>query len=98
MTLINLIRNILNEQGKKFRPIPVDIKISNGNILLRAFHIYDFDPNTNIVKGLTSQEEYAYAREEREPVYCFLKADEIKELICADLDLEFSTELSFAKV
>lgn len=98
MTLINLIQNILNEQSDRFRPIPVDIKISNGNILLRSFHIHDFDPSNNIIKGLTSQEEYAHAREGREPVYCFLKVDEIKELICADLDMEFSTGLRIARV
>lgn len=98
MRLSDNLQQIIIEQTKRNRIIPVDIKIANGNILLRSFRIYDFDAENNLLKGLTLQEEYSYAREGRDPIYCFLKIDDIKELICADLDLEFSAELSFAKV
>lgn len=98
MRLIELIQTVLKEQSQYFRRIPVDVVISNGNILLRAFHIYDLDVEKNLVKGLTQQEEYAHAREEREPVYCFLKLNEVKEFSCPDLDLEYtSSPMSYAK-
>jgi len=92
MRLIQLIQNILKEQSDRFHKMAVDIKIINGNILLRAFRIYDVDWKTGILKGLTFQEEYAYARENRDPVYCILKLDEIKELSAPELGLEYSVD------
>jgi hypothetical protein len=96
MKLINVIETVLKDQSNGSRKVDVDVKISNGNILLRSFHIYDIDLRNRLLKGLTSQEEYAHAREGREPVYCYLKLDEIKELIVPELDLEYSAELAMA--
>lgn len=98
MKLPGLIENILKEQDNRFSPIPVDITISNGNILLRSFYIYSFDLENKLIQGLTQQEKYGYTREGRDPVYCFLKLDEVKELICPDLDLEYSARMRPAKV
>lgn len=98
MKLLQLIESILKEQDNLFRPIPVDVTISNGNILLRSFYIYDLDPENKLIQGLTQQEKYAHTREGRDPVYCFLKLDEVKVLTCPDLDLEYSVLMSPAKV
>lgn len=97
MRLIQLIETVLKEQNNRFQKIATDIKITNGNILLRAFRIYDIDWNEGILKGLTFQEEYAHARENRDPVFCFLKLNEIKEFIVPELGLEYSTEGNLVK-
>lgn len=97
MNLGEIIEIVLKEQSNHYRPIPVDITILNGNILLRSFHIYDLNLSKNSVKGLTQQEEYAHAREDRDPVYCYLKLDEIKELSCPDLGLEYFSEMSLVR-
>lgn len=98
MKLTEIIDVVLKEQEDSFLPVPVDIIISNGNILLRSFHIYELDLKKQLIKGMTHQEEYAHSREERDPVYCILKLDEIKELVCKDLELEFINRPSIVKV
>jgi hypothetical protein len=85
-----ILQLVLKEQNESFRRIPLDIQITNGNILLRSFRLYEVDWNTGIIKGLTFQEEYAHARENREPVFCYLRLDEIKELSAPELGLEYS--------
>jgi hypothetical protein len=98
MKLIGLIETVLKEQSNHFKPIAVDITMSNGNILLRSFHIYDLDLRLELIKGLTQQEEYAHSREGREPVYCYLKLEEIKGFACPDLGLEYAVGRSLARV
>ena len=95
MELIKIIALILEEQNsrKPFKAIPVDIKINNGNILLRSFRIMELDKNNNTIKGLTYQEEYIHIREGREAAYCILQLEEIKELFCWYLDVNFSQEI-----
>jgi hypothetical protein len=97
MKLTNLIETVLVEQGSYFKPIPVDITIANGNILLRSFHIVSLDLEKNLIKGLTQQEEYSYNREGRKPVYCFLKLEDIKEISCPDLEIEYSSQRVLVK-
>ena len=97
MRLIELIEVLLKEQNNRFQKIETDIKITNGNILLRSFRIYEMDWQSGVLKGLTYQEEYAHARENREPVYCFLNLNEIKEFSAPELGLEFTTEPIFVK-
>ncbi|MBX9851422.1 MAG: hypothetical protein K2X86_06640 [Cytophagaceae bacterium] len=92
MKILDIIQQIIKEQENSFQPIPVDIRIFNGNILLRSFRIYEVDFAQNTLIGLTLQEEYAHARENREPIDCILKISEIKELICPELDLYYSSE------
>lgn len=98
MKLPELVEIVLQEQNNRFRPIPLDITIINGNILLRSFHVLEFDPSSQLIKGLTQQEEYSHAREGREPVYCYLKINEIKEIKCQDLGIEYSLEMKMARV
>jgi len=92
MKLIKLVEIILKEQKNSFKPIPVDITIENGNIILRSFRIYKIDRESNTIKGLTFQEEYIHPRENREPEYCILSFKEIKELNCCELDINFFKE------
>jgi len=90
MELSKMIELILKEQRQSFPSIiPVDIKIANGNIILRSFHLHRFDEQNNIIEGITFQEEYIHAREERSPIYCTLKLSDIKELYCEAMDLHF---------
>ncbi len=92
MELIKIIDLILAEQGNFFRPILVDIKITNGNILLRSFHIYELDKKNSCIKGLTLQEGYVHPREERDPIFSYFNLNEIKELYCAALNIHFSQD------
>lgn len=96
MELINHIETILKEQKHSFKPIPVDIIIKNGNVLLRSFQILELDKKHQVVKGLTFQEAYVHARESREPEYCILSLAEIKELSCWQLDIRFPKENSLS--
>jgi hypothetical protein len=98
MKLQQLVEIVLEEQSNRFRPIPVDITISNGNILLRSFHIKEFDSTSKTLIGLTQQEEYAYIREGRDPVYCYLKINDIKEIVCLDLGIEAYRGVEMARV
>jgi hypothetical protein len=92
MELIHIIQLILSEQISSLRPIPVDIKITNGNIMTRSFHIIEFDSHKNIIRGLTLREEYAYTKEERDPVFGYFSVNEIKELYCEYLNLHYSKD------
>jgi hypothetical protein len=92
MESINYIREIVAEQERTKRKVPVDIRMVNGNILLRSFHILEFDERENLVKGLTQQEEYSYPREGRSPEYCYLFIHEIKEITDGDIELQRSID------
>lgn len=78
-TIETTIRQIIDLQKDK-NYIPVDIILSNGNILLKGFHILEFDDRSEKIKGLTMLEEYAHTREGREPVFCQFGLRDIKEL------------------
>jgi hypothetical protein len=71
---------IVKKQKTKRHHIALDIHLHNGNILLKSFRLYDFDKATDVLKGMTMTEEYAYLREGREPVFAYFKLNEIKEL------------------
>ena len=92
MNSATYIKNVLTliEKGKS--KVPVDLKLTNGNILLRSFHILELDEEKMILKGLTQQEEYCHVREGRDPEYCFLNLSEVKEIYCLDLELEHYSE------
>lgn len=85
MSLITDIKFLLKEQEIRNVKIPADLVLTNGNILLRAFHILQLDSKNSVITGLTQQEEYSYLRENRKPVYCQFKINDIKELICYEL-------------
>jgi hypothetical protein len=90
MDLTKMIELIIKEQHRRFPSIiPVDVKISNGNIILRSFHIHRHDEFNKVIEGITFQEEYIHTREERAPIYCTLKLSDIKELYCEELDFHF---------
>lgn len=81
------IHSVVELQEKKNgRKVPVDILLANGNILLRSFHILSFDETKGEIKGLTMQEEYFHLKENRPPVYCRIKVDEIKEISMAECE------------
>jgi hypothetical protein len=85
----SIVSQILAQQEETSHKILVDIRLFNGNILLRSFHIVGLDEKKQIIKGLTAQEEYSHVREGREPQYCCFKFSEIQELACPELDLEY---------
>ncbi|MFL5729875.1 MAG: hypothetical protein ACJ75J_10350 [Cytophagaceae bacterium] len=84
-----IVNQILAQQEDINHKLLVDIRLFNGNILLRSFHITDLDPHGERIYGLTAQEEYSHAREGREPEYCILRFSEIKELNCPELELQY---------
>jgi hypothetical protein len=96
MQLIDVLKEVLLKQGNSFKKQEIDIRLFNGNILLRSFHLYEVDLRACLIKGLTAQEEYSSAREGREPSYAIFKFEEIKELIAAELELEFNAEACLA--
>lgn len=98
MKLVNIVQDILKYQEKRHRKMEADIVITNGNILLRAFHIVSFNKTANSLKGLTAQEEYAAAREDRDPVYCYLPLDEIKEINVPEMDVYYSSPHATANI
>lgn len=71
---------IVKKQKTKRHHIALDINLHNGNILLKSFRLYDFDKSADIVKGMTMHEEYAYLREDREPIFAYFNISEIKQL------------------
>lgn len=85
----SIVNQILVQQEEIKHKLLVDIRLFNGNILLRSFHIVKMNSARGIIKGLTAEEEYAHAREGREPQYCVLKFSEIKELNCPELELQY---------
>lgn len=60
-------------------PCTLDLVLKNGNIVLRAFQVIEFNDQSNMLKGLTQQEAYSFLREDRPAVYCLLPISEIKE-------------------
>lgn len=72
--------DVVKKQKPKKLHSAVDINLVNGNILLKSFRLYDFDKSTGIIKGMTMQEEYAYLREDREPIFAYFNISEIKKL------------------
>ena len=72
--------DVVKKQKTKRHHIPLDINLLNGNILLKSFRLYDFDKSTGVIKGMTMQEEYAYLREDREPIFAYFNLSEIKNL------------------
>jgi hypothetical protein len=91
MNSATYIKQVLALEQKGKNKVPVDLKLVNGNILLRSFHVLVFDETNMMIKGLTQQEEYSYPREEREPQYCFFNINDIKEIYCTELELEHSS-------
>lgn len=94
LELKRIIERILEEQNDRHTllvgsfTIPVDIWLSNGNILLRSFRIIELKKNR--IKGITRYEEYSAPRENREPKYSYFELDEIEALECFDLDSYYS--------
>jgi hypothetical protein len=91
MNSATYINQVLSLEQKVKSKIPVDLKLVNGNILLRSFHVLEFDESKMMIKGLTQQEEYSYPREGRSPAFCYFNINEIKELYCTELELEHSS-------
>jgi hypothetical protein len=88
----SIVNQILVHQEEIKNKVHVDIRLFNGNILLRSFHIVKINAAKRIIKGLTAEEEYAHPREGREPQYCVLKFSEIRELNCPELELQYQAE------
>ncbi len=82
MELKATLKELMDTAGSK---ASVDVVLKNGNILLRNFHIVEFDEIKSLLKGITMQEQYTSLKEKRNPVYCFFRIDEIKEIEIAEL-------------
>ena len=76
--------DVVKKQKTKRHNTALDINLLNGNILLKSFKLYDFDQSTGVIKGMTMQEEYAYLREDREPIFAYFNLSEIKNLDVAE--------------
>lgn len=83
------ILHVLKKQKAKKKHIPVDLVMINGNILLSQFRLYEYNRKNKQLKGLTHREEYSYLREEREPVFCYLYLNEVSNLYCPDLGINY---------
>ena len=81
------LREILDSQRNKAFGIPVDIVLNNGNILLKGFRILEFDDRRGNIKGLTMLEEYAHAREGRDPVFCQFALNDIKDICQSEFSI-----------
>ncbi|HVD96765.1 MAG TPA: hypothetical protein VNB90_01090 [Cytophagaceae bacterium] len=79
--LESTLRNILDSQKDSSFKVPVDIVLNNGNILLKEFHILEFDDRIGKIKGLTRLEEYSHIREGRDPVFCQFALNDIKDIL-----------------
>lgn len=84
--------DIIKKQETKMHHIALDITLINGNILLKSFRLFEFDRQSGTLKGMTMQEEYAYIREEREPVYAHFNLAEVKQLETAISNYLFLNE------
>ncbi len=73
---------------------PVDISLTNGNILLRAFRILNLEDTK--ITGITWKEEYSAPRESRDPVYSYFDLEEIATLQCEDLGIRYERETSIS--
>lgn len=76
--------------GQKY--YPVDIRLTNGNIVLRSFRIVALEKEK--IKGITWKEEYSAPREQREIVYSYFDLDEIASLICEELEIVYEKEIT----
>ncbi len=96
--LREFIESIVEEQQNKSTIqigqlyYPVDISLTNGNILLRSFRIISIEDGK--IKGITWKEQYSAPRENREPVYSYFEFDDIARLTCLDLDINYKSEVS----
>lgn len=79
-TFESTLKQIVDTQKSASNKIPVDIILTNGNILLKGFRIVEFDDTMGKIKGLTMLEEYSHAREGREPVFCQFALNDIKDI------------------
>jgi hypothetical protein len=84
-TFENTLKQIVDTQKTRSFKIPVDIILTNGNILLKGFRIVEFDDAVGKIKGLTMLEEYSHAREGREPVFCQFALNDIKDIHQSEL-------------
>jgi len=82
--LKNKIKEILKYQKNKKGHILLDVLLYNGNILMKSFRLYDFTSSTYLIKGMTMHEEYAFLRENREPVFAYFNLSEINEIEISD--------------
>lgn len=87
MDKLNLIKEVLSDQKEEGRLIPLDLTLKNGNLLVRGFQVLDLDEKKREIKGITKLESYTSSREKREPVYCFLKLSEIKDVTCSEKEM-----------
>jgi len=88
MKNFNAIAQLISFQELQKRNVPVDIVLKNGNILIRSFQLFRLDVKRKFIEGFTRLESYSSLREKREPVICKLKLSEIRELMCAEFDME----------
>lgn len=91
------IERIVREQHNKVTVMgqqyfPVDLILTNGNILLRAFRILDLEGDKII--GITWKEEYSAPRERRNPVYSYFNLEDIASLRCEELGIDYAQETS----
>lgn len=84
MSLKDDIKFLILKQKSISTNLSIDVVLKNGNIVLRAFQLIQFDDKNQTLKGLTQQEAYSFMRENRSPVYCKLSLDEIKEVTCRE--------------
>jgi hypothetical protein len=91
MNIETVIKKIIEKQerpqslpGVQF--IPVNLRLKNGNILLKEFKIVQC--KRDVLIGLTRQEEYAAPREFRSPVYCKFKLEEIESIEWYGIEVE----------
>jgi hypothetical protein len=80
----NKIKEILKIQRSRKSYLALDVLLHNGNILMKSFRLYDYISSTDVIKGLTMHEEYAFLRENREPVFAYFNLIEINEIEIAD--------------
>jgi hypothetical protein len=78
------IKEILKIQKSRKSQISLDVLLHNGNILMKSFRLYDFTSSTDLIKGLTMHEEYAFLRENREPVFAYFNLSEINDIEISD--------------
>ena len=86
-TFEKTLKEIIDSNKNNNLQIPVDIVLNNGNILLKGFRVLEFDDTLGKIKGLTMLEEYSYPRENREPVFCQISLNDIKDLHQSELYL-----------
>lgn len=91
MSVKDDVKFFVEKQKSMKSNLSVDVVLKNGNIVLRAFQIIQYNEKSDTLKGLTQQEAYSFLRENRAPVYCQLKLSEIKELECKEFQMSISS-------